>query len=1086
MTKNEKTKDRSGSSSTISHHKKKSTHRHDPSIERSSYISNKEKNSHYIIRAEKKSKKRPIDTARKVINELNNPKMHLFGSDVNTKMAKQFVVCTYDWIYKFIRKCKNPHIYEYMERYNKVKLHVDVDIDKKYIKGDRNDTFDFYIKNIIDLINKQLLKHKITNNNIIILKSSNKTGKLSGHIIYTNVVFHNIEHMKLFFVSMDSELVSDGIIDPRAMKIGAFRTLWSSKMGKPNTLFFYKGVNYTFKTKKQLFLDTLNCNINQPHKLIKLNIKYERNTTKLRFSKKYHLSNQTNNKFRIPADDLKKYVDLLSKKRADGYLDWIYVGICIYNCNPSAFTVWDEWSKQSSKYDRNIAIYKWNSFRSGNMGLGTLKRYARIDNTKMYNKLQQEFDPPLYKTINIHRRYLIEREDKIKYSTKKGDNYKLINKIVSWWNDDKHKCLGIDSSYDTGKTTLLQKVIKTFDPYRILWISHRQSFSYEIEGKFRKLGFANYLNGNFKANKLICQIESLHKIEDVLECNDNGELDVLSYDLVILDENTSLLNHYGSSTIEDKRDTFNLMETILHNSKKVIALDGDFDNRCYTYLHNFGETIIINNTCVNKERNMCLIDNKTIFDLNLYHSVMMGENIIICSMSSKIAKNYKEMIEKEYGVTVLLHTSKTDDKLKKELINIEKLWSKYKVVIYSPTVEAGCNFDIEHFDRMYCILSARSTSQRGFLQMCSRVRKLTNKDVFVYTNGFKFRRYANFYTYNETKQYLTETNRKACKKKRVYDKQRKMYVTKLDFDLYDEIRVYNEQERLNKESYYFIPLLIKLAEKKGYTIQHIPNIKNNTEKAELKVESVINELLETPDVDEHEMEKLLYKQMGNAASYEDKLKIEKHMIKKNFGIDRISFDFLSAFYGKTYMLYNLITLIDDRNIKNFDIYEKLEKVDYDTQNRKDKNMYVREIIKMLGYNNIFDTKKIPRETLINNYEKVKVDSKFFKNLHHSLPLFGLTKKPRILSVKSCLGFVNKILSEYGMSMKAVKKNKKINGKVKTSHIYHLVFYCNVHEFINYKVKCGFKIYNQSNVDYTVNKKEWNKLYFERNIEYMLT
>jgi hypothetical protein len=35
---------------------------------------------------------------------------------------------------------------------------------------------------------------------------------------------------------------------------------------------------------------------------------------------------------------------------------------------------------------------------------------------------------------------------------------------------------------------------------------------------------------------------------------------------------------------------------------------------------------------------------------------------------------------------------------------------------------------------MFCVLSDRSTSQRGFLQMCARIRKLKDTNINVYLN----------------------------------------------------------------------------------------------------------------------------------------------------------------------------------------------------------------------------------------------------------------------------------------------------------------------------------------------------------------
>ena len=76
----------------------------------------------------------------------------------------------------------------------------------------------------------------------------------------------------------------------------------------------------------------------------------------------------------------------------------------------------------------------------------------------------------------------------------------------------------------------------------------------------------------------------------------------------------------------------------------------------------------------------------------------------------------------------MIYTSLTDDKIKMELDNVNNVWVKADILIYSPTVEAGVNFDIPHFNKVFGILSNNSTSQRSFLQMMNRIRKTTDNE----------------------------------------------------------------------------------------------------------------------------------------------------------------------------------------------------------------------------------------------------------------------------------------------------------------------------------------------------------------------
>jgi len=52
----------------------------------------------------------------------------------------------------------------------------------------------------------------------------------------------------------------------------------------------------------------------------------------------------------------------------------------------------------------------------------------------------------------------------------------------------------IKSRMGTGKTQLLKKIIQThFMDKKILYLSHRQTFTHNIVGSFKELGFTSYL-----------------------------------------------------------------------------------------------------------------------------------------------------------------------------------------------------------------------------------------------------------------------------------------------------------------------------------------------------------------------------------------------------------------------------------------------------------------------------------------------------------------------------------------------------------------------------------------------------------------
>mgnify|MGYP001617850001 CR=1 FL=1 len=71
----------------------------------------------------------------------------------------------------------------------------------------------------------------------------------------------------------------------------------------------------------------------------------------------------------------------------------------------------------------------------------------------------------------------------------------------------------------------------------------------------------------------------------------------------------------------------------------------------------------------------------------------------------------------------------TDDQQKELLSNVNEVWTEYQVVTYSPTIEAGLDFNKPHFHKMYCFLSNGSCSPRSFMQMIGRIRILDDYKI---------------------------------------------------------------------------------------------------------------------------------------------------------------------------------------------------------------------------------------------------------------------------------------------------------------------------------------------------------------------
>ncbi|ATZ81126.1 D5 family helicase-primase [Bodo saltans virus] len=85
-------------------------------------------------------------------------------------------------------------------------------------------------------------------------------------------------------------------------------------------------------------------------------------------------------------DDIEQLVKMLLKARAEGYSDWLNVGMCLCNLSADYRHIWKEFSKKSKKYDEKENTEKWKSFKRNKNGLkvGSLLKWAKEDNPEAY------------------------------------------------------------------------------------------------------------------------------------------------------------------------------------------------------------------------------------------------------------------------------------------------------------------------------------------------------------------------------------------------------------------------------------------------------------------------------------------------------------------------------------------------------------------------------------------------------------------------------------------------------------------------------------------------------------------------------
>ena len=774
-----------------------------------------------------------------------------------------------------------------------------------------------------------------------------------------------------------------------------------------------------------------------------------------------------------PTQEQLDYWNLLSVERLENYIKWIDVGFlcyCMYDQKTGA-KLWNEISKISNKYTSDIINVKWPTFlgKPKKKTMGSLVFYAEEDNPieskkikEHYQTLRREiscfindyaFVEDNEDNIHITQRYLLDNNKKL------DDEDSLVCKTVNHFFSEQtsYTSLNIKSPYDTGKTQLMKEILNKHNPRRVLWLSSRIAYTFDVLKSFEhEFNFKDYHKHCFNADRIIVQVESSLKLESPVE--DTAP----TYDLIVLDEIESLLKQFNSTETfkNNARHSMLFLDEIikasLRNKAKIISMDGDLSHRGMFFVEKYGQPLnIINNINFNNSK-LLITANRNSFINDIFSSLNEHKNIVIPTMSAKYANYLFQTITSEYPhLKVALYTTTSGGIEKQKLRNVDNEWSQINVLIYSPTITAGVSFDRQHFHKMFGVISKKSCTERDFHQMMRRVRKIEDPIIPILNySAFKLNDDIEYYTHEKTREHCLKVKDINLNRRYVVDG----HVTRIivDLDIFDEIYIFNKTEDDNSKPSLFLKSFLARAYKKGFMVELMPDADTTNERNNIhhKQSFAIEEILTTADIKSDEADELLKKTCIFEDTKDDKLKLDRYFIKRTLGVDALDKDILQNFHFKYETITNFCGLIDLANIPHsFDNqYDEL----------KLKIPIIHELIKQLGFNNIFDTSsRIIKGDFYDNINKLK-NTNIFTKQKPFYKLFSIT--PDRLnemfndapSLKNKLGYINSILDDFSLNI-GYDRRRDTCGTLTT--YYKLEHVSNITEIILYKMRNNFQLYD---------------------------
>jgi len=681
--------------------------------------------------------------------------------------------------------------------------------------------------------------------------------------------------------------------------------------------------------------------------------------------------------------ELLEYIDI-----PDNYDEFRQLSKVIKNLNNSeeCYKVFNDKCRLYKGYNAVNNNNIWKYSKVGNISMASMFYYIRKCGKSGSKKILKKYN-------DINTEYITSYKFESKYV---GESERIQEAMEDWMNEEENifnfDIFAIKSPYGSGKTYLLSDIIKSGKFPKIAYISYRRTLEQQIHKDFEDFKFTHYLEGENleKAERLIIQIDSILKMGDY-------------YDLVILDELESVLNHITSSLIEKEylksQKIFNKLRELCDNSKKIICLDGDLHIRCEDFIKSINKPYrIYENTIKPLKRTYTEVNDINVFENAVNKALDSGEKIVIVSQSAKKAKQYFEMVKKKTE-KVEIYTGTTDDLKKREALKNIEMWKNLDCLIYTPTIESGVNFDFEHFDRMFIIACSGSCSYRSLNQMEQRVRYYTNNETIIYINkGDKGGKYE--FSFNEIKEDYKQTTEKK----------------EDELKPFDILKIHNRREEMNN-MYCLFHCYKKMGKAKNKEfVKYEGEIMESLYKVE-KIEKIKPEILnEEIKID---IEDLLKKQKNGEATEDDKERINKYIICYHLGLNNKSLtdedkERVLFYADKISNIYNHLSITDDKYIKNYIQMVSDGSKYYDIIKQHKRISIIREMLKMLGIDNIYEEKEIMKEVydgenminLINDYKTLNMDKR-------------KTSGERILST------LNSILSNYLLNINGKRAR---NGK----------------------------------------------------------
>jgi hypothetical protein len=316
----------------------------------------------------------------------------------------------------------------------------------------------------------------------------------------------------------------------------------------------------------------------------------------------------------------------------------------------------------------------------------------------------------------------------------------------------------LKSGMGSGKTTQIRQYIESLPAdASVLCIGYRRVLNSALASSFGLVDYQQATRAELPQCRRVCvQVDSLPRL--LAEGGQQSDRVLRhAFDVVIVDESESTIDHFSSSTLAKKvLLCWKVFSLLLHNAKTLIMADADAGSRTLAVVRGLrvassaAPPQLIENLDPDSGLQMCscfvwMPSLDAFLEKALDILCKMNEPIYLATNSKIFAHAFMSIVLAhasryasaggEGGLVrtdVLLIDRDVPESTKRRVKDCNDIWIHYKLVICTPTVGAGIDFSVpNYFHSTFVYATDRSTTPREINQQRGRVRFPKDKRCYM-------------------------------------------------------------------------------------------------------------------------------------------------------------------------------------------------------------------------------------------------------------------------------------------------------------------------------------------------------------------